>query len=146
VAELLDAHVYVTDAQEIVVAASESSCVGRRLNGLRRESDPTIPLRVGGQEGEVVVGEPLHGELVPPHLARGVVELIISQATVVSALPNQDELKNTFIHDLLRGVLGDEETLLRQARILGMDLEPPALTPLAPAPACALPCPNLPAR
>jgi carbohydrate diacid regulator len=125
VAELLDAHVYVTDAQGLVVAASESSCIGRRSDVLRREGDPAIPLRVGGQEGEVIVGEPLNGESVPPHLARGVVELIISQATVVSALPNQDELKNTFIHDLLRGVLGDEETLLRQARILGMDLVPP---------------------
>lgn len=117
VAELLDTHVCVTDAQGIVVAASEPSRVGRRSDGLRQEGDPAIPLRVGGQEGEVIVGEPLNGELVPPHLARGVVELVISQATVVSALPNHDELKNTFIHDLLRGVLGDEETLLRQARI-----------------------------
>jgi len=125
VAELLHARIYVTDAQGIVVAASEPDCVGRRLNGLRREEDPAIPLRVGVHEGEVVVGEPLNGEVVPPRLARGVVELVISQTTVVSALPNHDELKNTFIHDLLRGVPRDEETLLRQARILGMDLAPP---------------------
>jgi carbohydrate diacid regulator len=125
VAELLDTYVCVTDAQGIVVAASEPGCVGQRLGGLRREGNPAIPLRAAGQEGGVIVGEPLNGELVPPRLARGVVELVISQATVVSALPNQDVLKNTFIHDLLRGVLGDEEQLLRQARILGMDLAPP---------------------
>ncbi|HEX7021289.1 MAG TPA: helix-turn-helix domain-containing protein [Trueperaceae bacterium] len=127
-ADLLNARTYVINEHETVIAASEPAAVGRRLfqAALVDSSEClAVPLHVGGQSGEVIIGEPIGDEVVPPRLARVVVELVINQAAIMDELPNQQELKNKFIHDLLRGVIADEETLDRQARILGMDLTPP---------------------
>jgi len=54
-----------------------------------------------------------------------VVELTINQTLMVSGLPNEHELKNKFIHDLLHGPHGDEADILREGQILGMDLTRP---------------------
>ncbi len=51
--------------------------------------------------------------------------MIINEAAVVDRLPNQHEVKNKFIYDLLHGRIDDEEQILSQARFLGMDLAPP---------------------
>jgi carbohydrate diacid regulator len=51
--------------------------------------------------------------------------MIVNQATIEARLPNQREIKNKFIHDLLRGASGDEESLAREGQILGMDLSRP---------------------
>jgi hypothetical protein len=50
---------------------------------------------------------------------------MIAQTAVVDRLPNQQQLKNKLIYDLLHGSIGDEEALAREAKILGMDLTPP---------------------
>ncbi len=83
-----------------------------------------VPVRMHGQAGEVVI-RPNDDEVIAPRIARAIVELTINQALVVSGLPNEHELKNKFIHDLLLGPVGDEADLLREAQILGMDLSRP---------------------
>ncbi|WP_200868151.1 PucR family transcriptional regulator [Deinococcus phoenicis] len=108
-----------------MVASSQPEWCGLPLASLEPlEGALPVPFRFGGQESRVLI-LPGEGEAFSPRLAHGVVELVLGQALVVDRLPQQQELKNTFIHDLLRGLVLDEETLLRQARILGMDLGPP---------------------
>ncbi|HEX8036936.1 MAG TPA: helix-turn-helix domain-containing protein, partial [Ktedonobacterales bacterium] len=75
--------------------------------------------------GEVVVGPPANDEALSPRLERVLVELMIQQALIVSQLPNRHELKNKFIHDLLRGQVWDETAILREGQILGLDLTHP---------------------
>ncbi|WP_027482169.1 PucR family transcriptional regulator [Deinococcus pimensis] len=123
-AELLGASTYVVDHLDTVVAASSADTVGKRL-APSDHHDVRVPLRAHGHEGQVVVGEPTCGESISPRLAQVVVELVINQAAMVDGLPQPRDLKNKFIHDLLRGVERDEETLVRQARILGIDPTPP---------------------
>ena len=124
-ADLLDECVFVVDQSERVVAASEPGFVGRVLGDVA--SRPSQPLRFSAWEGRVVVGAPAtsSGEHAapPPRLVRGVLELIIGQMTL-EGLRGRD-LQNTLVHDLLRGRVSDEESIYRQARILGMDLAPP---------------------
>lgn len=127
-AEVLRAAVSVTDERGIIVASSR-----RGVRGLPNAlADPArarpwlrVPLSCGGHSGEVLVAEPRGGEPVSPRLARALVELTIGQTAVVDQLPNRRDLKNTLIHDLLRGAIGDEAALMREAKILGMDLSPP---------------------
>ncbi|WP_034388768.1 CdaR family transcriptional regulator [Deinococcus sp. YIM 77859] len=124
-AELLAATTLVVSPEGRVVASSRHEWCGLPLTALEAMADAlAVPFRFGGQESRVLI-RPEGEEPLSPRLAHGVVELVLGQALMVDRLPGQQELKNTFIHDLLRGHLQDEETLLRQARILGMDLGPP---------------------
>ncbi len=84
-----------------------------------------VPCHIRGDAGEVVVGRPLHGEVVSLRLAQALVDLVISQTMLLDQLPDRNELKNRFIHDLLHGNLRDESEILRQAKILQMDLSQP---------------------
>jgi carbohydrate diacid regulator len=84
-----------------------------------------VPLTVGGEQGELIVGQPANGETMSPGVARVLLELMVNQSLVQAQLQNQHELKNTFIHDLLRGILCDEGAILREGQILGMDFTPP---------------------
>ena len=119
-AALLGNPVFVVDPAERVVAASEPGLAGRALTA---RSCPSIPLQLDTWKGRVVVGT--EGDSPhPPHLVRGVLELLINQTTLES-LPGRRDLKNTLVHDLLRGRAVNEEDVYRQARILGMDLTPP---------------------
>ena len=85
----------------------------------------TVPCHIRGDAGEVVVGRPLHGEVVSLRLAQALVDLVISQTMLLEQHPDRNELKNRFIHDLLHGHLRDEDEILRQAKILQMDLSQP---------------------
>lgn len=127
--DLLAVPTLVVNAAGRVVAASRDEWRGLLLSApelaaLPLEGAVQVPFRLGGQESRVLL-LPQGGEAVSARLASGVVELVLGQALVTDRLPQARELKNTFIHDLLRGHIQDEETLLRQARILGMDLGPP---------------------
>jgi len=122
-AELLGARVSVVDRRGVVVASSAPGAVGFPFDvrdGAPEASYLRLPIRLDAQDGEVIVTEPSSGEVVPPRLAQALVELIINQTAVVARLPNQHELKNTFIHNLLRGSGADEADILREAQILGM--------------------------
>ena len=123
-ADLLGDHVCVVDQSERIVAASEPGFSGHVLKDAA--SHTFTPLRLNTWEGRVVVGAHAASGRTPhsPRLVRGVLELIINQATL-EGLQGGSDLKNTLVHDLLRGHVSDEESIYRQARILGMDLTPP---------------------
>lgn len=127
-ADLFGGRVIVNDDRDMVVASNDPTVVGLSLGDVPNEdqADPIrVPLRLDGYVGDVVVGETVDGEVVSPRLARALVALIVDQVMVVDRLPNQHELKNRFIYDLLHGTGRDAAALLREAKLLGMDLEPP---------------------
>ncbi len=128
VAELLCAPVVITDERNSVIASGhpEGDQVSlEQIASCKPEQQLRIPLQLDGQLGQVVVGAPTTGEVIPPRLAQAAVELLINQTVVVERLQNQSNAKNKIIHDLLHGLLKDESALLQQARFLGMDLTPP---------------------
>src|SRR5919197_2349498 len=127
-AELLGVPVAVTDERGMVIASSDQRAVGLPWHLVATAQDSTcvrVPIRLEAQAGEVIVAEPPSGEAISPRLAQALVELVVNQTAVVAQLPNQHELKNKFIHDLLRGPIGDEASILREGQILGMDFTRP---------------------
>ena len=128
-ADLLRTRVCVTDDRGVVIASSDPDLIGRPPRDLdRRDEDREIrvPLRLDTEAGEVIVCEPAAGEeAIPPRLAHALVDLVINQVAVVDRLPNQPELRNKFIYDLLHGAAGHRTAVLREAKLLGMDLTPP---------------------
>lgn len=126
VEELLNAQAIAIDRYGTVIASSEPQHVGLSLNQTRPTNNYLrVPFRFASQMGEVVVGKPRNGETISPRLAQVLVELVINQTTVLERLPNQHELKNQFIYDLLHGQITDESTVLTQAKRLGLDFNPP---------------------
>lgn len=126
--ELLGADVSVLDEHGVVVASSDDDLVGLRLDGVQGTATHgalRIPLQFDAQVGTVVVTDPAGEEASSPRLAQALVELVINQAAVVDRLPNQHEVKDKFIHDLLRMPIHDESDVLRAGQILGMDFTPP---------------------
>jgi carbohydrate diacid regulator len=125
-ASLLRTRVSAVDDRGVVIASSDGASVGLRFDLPDEGADYLrVPIRLDGQAGEVIVAEPTDGEAVPPRVAEELVELIVNQTAVVDRLPNEHELKNKFIHDLLRGPIGDEADIRRETQILGMDLTRP---------------------
>lgn len=124
-AELLSAQVAVVDERGIVVASSRPIEVGRPLEPpVHAHLD--VPLQTNGRTGTIcITPQQDSGEEIPPRLTRIVVDLVVSQATVVDRLTNKHEIKNKFIHDLLHGDFDNESAILREAQVLGMDLSPP---------------------
>jgi carbohydrate diacid regulator len=131
-AELLGTTVSVVDQYGVMVASTDRTLEGRLFVPGETEY-LRVPLQLEGVAGEVIITQPNSSEEISPRLARVMTELIVNQATVVERLPNKGELKNTFIHDLLHGEVGDEHALLREAEILGMDLTVPRLVMLIDA-------------
>lgn len=127
VAEFLCAQVLVIDQQGIAIASSNPELVGLSFNSIYPPEAHylRVSLPLNPQVGEVIVGEPLNGEVISPRLTQVLVEMVIEQTAVINALPNQHQLKNKFIYDLLHGLLDDEAAVLRQAKLLGLDLSPP---------------------
>jgi carbohydrate diacid regulator len=127
-AETLGAAVLIADQRGQVIAGSQADLARLSVDDMVQSGDDgflRIPLRVDGQVGEVLVGPPANGEALSPRLTQVLLELLIDQAMVVERLPNQHELKSSFIYDLLNGKITDEDTLLRHAHFLGLDLTPP---------------------
>lgn len=128
IGELLSAPVTVIDGHGLVLSSSESLLVGRTLAAHEQQAAGRLlrlPLQIDGQLGDVLIGAACPDEPISPRLAQALVELVISQSEAVARLPNQHELKNSFIHSLLHGRIDDEQAILREARLLGMDLNPP---------------------
>lgn len=145
-AELLGAPVSVIDERGVIVASSDADTVGLPSDVIARGGPAEhlrVPLHLDSQAGEVIVGEPENGQVISPRLTQVLVELVINQTAVVDRLPNQHELKNKFIHDLLRGSIGDEADVLREGQILGMDFTPPRAVILIDASAFILADPGL---
>ena len=127
-AALLGSRVSVIDDRGATIASSRPAQGEPPLDPdapPRQDDYVRVPLRLAGRGGEVLVAEPLTGEGISPRLAQVLVELVINQTAVVDRLPNQHELKNKFIHDLLHNAIDDEAAILREGQILGMDFAPP---------------------
>lgn len=127
-AELLSAPVVVTNEQGLVVAASQRALIGQHL--LRsahriEENCLRVPFQIDAQGGEVIVTGLADDEVISPRLARVLVDLVINQTVVVARLPHSRELKDRFIHTLLRGTIGDEGEIVREGQVLGIDLSFP---------------------
>ena len=125
-AEMLCARVSVLDERGAMIAAAEPGV------GLTSLADAWIeecciqaPIQYAGQSGQVLIAEPADGEVISPRLARVIIDMAMNQSVVVGRLPNQAELKNRFIFDLLRGPGADEADTLREGEILGMDFTRP---------------------
>ena len=127
IGELLSAPVLVVDQRGVVAASSESYLAGIPidLSAEGKEVYRRLPFHIEGQAGEVIVGQPQNGEVISPRLAEALLDLVINQTVLLERRPNQTELKNRFMHDLLRGHFDDEDTILRQAQMLGLDFGPP---------------------
>lgn len=127
VAELLCAPVFVIDNQGVAIANSTEVDVVGSCHQTSKEPIKylRVPLSFDGQVGEIVVGESLNGEVISKRLAKVVVELVINQVAVIDALPNQHQLKNKFIYDLLHDLIDDEATVWRYSKLLGLNLSPP---------------------
>jgi len=128
-AELLRTRISVTDRHGVVVASRGPTCAGPVAQD-RLLATPAIrvPVRLDdlARLGEVIVDPPPWGEeAIPPRLAEALVDLVVSQVAVVDRLPNASELKNKLIYDLLHGETTDQARVLREAKLLGMDLAPP---------------------
>lgn len=127
-AELLQTTVVVIDVQGRVIARGPGASRDLPAAAL---ADPSfdayirVPLPFEPAGGAVLIARPGDPAELSPRLARVIVELVIAQAVVAHRLPNQHTLKNKFLHDILHGLVTEEQTLLREARLLGIDLVPP---------------------
>ena len=118
---MLHAHATVVDEQGTVIAATESRLLGAQFDRLPTvNSCARVPLHFDERAGEIIVA-PQEGEEIPPRLAHAMVDLIVHQAAS-EWFPDRAALKNKLVHDLLFGDDRDEQTLLREASVLGMDL------------------------
>src|SRR3954451_10966151 len=126
VAELLGARVSVLDERGTPMATSEIGTLD--LLDCPRAASLTealhVPMRIGPQTVDVVI-QPVTGERISPRLAQTLVEWTFAQNSAVARLASQHELKDKFINDLLLGTTRDEDEILREAQILGMDLTRP---------------------
>lgn len=125
-AERMGVAVAVTDARGRVVASGAAHVETEPGGTVSPEIVEClhVPFRVGSLEGHVALAEPL-GEGISPHWARVLIETLADQAITRMQLPNRQEFKNKFIHDLLRGYMHDQENVLRTGQLLGMDLNLP---------------------
>ena len=124
-AQLLGREAFVVDHEHRVIASSRKGWEGRTVRAKASTNILEVPVEIGGEYGWVVLGASTDGSSVPPHLVHALINFIIDQTAKVEALPQGPELKNKIIHDLLHGSGESESILVRQARLLGMDLEPP---------------------
>lgn len=127
-AALLRARASVVDSVGMVIASSDRELIGHPFDIAHHAGEfdfLRVPLRLDGQAGVVVVGEPPEEEAISPRLAQALVELMVNQTVAIDQFPHQHELKNSFISDLLHGRRSDEVTVLQDGKHLGMDFAPP---------------------
>ncbi len=127
VAAVLSADVVVTDARGIVVSSNQRRLIGLSFdpnNTEHPESTYWVPLMIEGQIGKVITNQPPHGEILSSRLLKNLVDLVSTQIKV-DWQPNTTELRDTFFHDLMHGLYKDEETVVREAAVLSIDLNGP---------------------
>jgi carbohydrate diacid regulator len=84
-----------------------------------------VSVRLDGLDVPLLVRPTLPDEPISERLIQALACLLGEQAAAVDRLPNINQLKNQFIHSLLRGEIEDEEHVLREGQILGMDVSRP---------------------
>lgn len=126
VVELLHAPVFVIDAQGIVIASSNRHLVGLPVDPPTRELQQSalrVPLLLHSHSLQVAIGESHTGEVISPRLARAFIELAIDQLDLAERSPQEKaDYKDGFIYDLLHGLVHDEAVILREARMLGLNI------------------------
>ena len=141
--EVLDARVFVIDDRTTVIASTDLDTIGHHFEDNNCDAqlpNLRLPLRVEQQQGEVILNH-LESDEISLRLSRVLVELVISQALSIAHQPLQPELKNKFIHDLLRSPSRDESEVLREAQIFGLDFTRPRAVILVDAADYLLSCP-----
>lgn len=123
-ANLLAANVMVVDEHDILVArARPTGNESFATVGELQHPEIRIPVQLGGRAAHVIAAG--HEEPISPRLAQAVIDLVVTQADVVSQLPTQDDLRGKLVRDLLAGSFTDEAHVIREAQVLGMDLTRP---------------------
>lgn len=129
VAALLGTRVSVVDEHGLTITSSDAGLIGLPIASLTSHHNGggclKFPLQFNDHTGQIIVSPSRSGEPISARLTEALVELIVNQTAVLDQLPNEHELKNKFIHDLLRGSSSDNAAMLREAQILGLDLAPP---------------------
>ncbi|BAU12349.1 transcriptional regulator, CdaR [Leptolyngbya sp. NIES-3755] len=138
--EVLNAQVFVVDDRGMIVASTEVEAIGHCFDA---PSNIRLPFQVEQQRGEVILSH-LESDEISLRLTQVLVELIVNQASSIAHQPLQPELKNKFIHDLLRAPSRDESEVLREAQILGLDFTRPRAVILIDAAHYLLSCPTKP--
>ncbi|MFL5802527.1 MAG: PucR family transcriptional regulator [Roseiflexaceae bacterium] len=126
--ELLCTDIWVLDEQHIVIGSSRARDIGRQFElGDRADRQPVlhIPFSLSEHSGTVIIGTPVHGEVISPRLVDALVRMVASQTCAAERPALQSERKNAFIYQLLQGMLTDEDAILREAGLLGLDLATP---------------------
>src|SRR5690625_5098777 len=123
--QLLGREAFVVDHDHRVIVSSRKGWEGRTVRPKASSNVLEVPIEIGSEYGWMVLDASTDGSSVPPHLMHALGNFIIDQTAKLEALPQGPELKNKIIHDLLHGSGESETILVRQARLLGMDLEPP---------------------
>ncbi|ACZ41065.1 transcriptional regulator, CdaR [Thermobaculum terrenum ATCC BAA-798] len=127
IGSLLDQQVIVADDRGWVIASTDRRFMGKNLDtspSRRMLHQLRVPIKIRDKCGQLMIIES-NKPSVPPRMAEALVEMVINQIMLVESLPNQSDLKNKLIYDLLHGNSSDETSIIRQAQILGMDLNLP---------------------
>jgi carbohydrate diacid regulator len=126
-AAIIERRVLVADEHGTIIASSVPVAAGLTVDQLAGDDSSTwnrMPFCVEGVAGELVVANE-GAETVSPRVLHALVDLMVSQITVVERLPHQHELKDRFIVDLLHHPAANSESLSREANVLGIDLSAP---------------------
>jgi carbohydrate diacid regulator len=129
-AEVLHVPVSICDEHGLVVASTMQDQLDDWRAGLTGDVDgkPTrvpFPHPVGPFAGQVLIHDGGRETGLSPRLTKALVEMVVNQIATAEWLPAQTELKNKFVFDLLHGRVVDEEAIIREGQILGMDFSQP---------------------
>jgi carbohydrate diacid regulator len=125
-AELLHAHVWALERREIVIASSNHRAIGMPLALVSECADAClrVPLRVEGSELSALAVDIAEDD-TSLHLVQALIELIVTQVTVINQIPNQQQLERQFVYNLLFEPVSDEDTIFRRGNSIGIDLTIP---------------------
>ena len=127
-AELFRSQVLLLNAGGVIAASSKPGLEGiafELLEGKKLKVAFRIPCCLQDTPAELVVSEIPGEEIISPRLAQVLMELVIDEILNDQHPPDEREMKNRFIHDLVHGAIEDEETIIHNAELLGLDLTPP---------------------
>jgi carbohydrate diacid regulator len=123
-ADLLDATVMIIDENDVVLArAGPDDRDPRRMSREGRRPEMRVPINLVGRAGHVIAAG--HEEPISPRLAQALIDLVVTQASVVTQLPTLDDFRAKLVRDLLTGNVSDEAGVIREAQVLGLDLARP---------------------
>lgn len=127
VAALLSTDVVILDIANLIIASNKRMLVGHLFNpGLpsHPSNDYWVPLTIDGRVVKVVASQPANGEVLSSRLLKKLVDMVYSQIKA-DWHPNPQEIKDTFIRQLLHGELTDLDGLPQRAAHVGLDLGQP---------------------